>query len=60
MVVWPTIPFSAAKLATLYPSHAQFVAEWASATLVNEAQGLVTSADGAQLVTAAAESGVGG
>jgi hypothetical protein len=55
-----TTPFSAAKLAALYPSHATFVARWAAATLAGVAAGFIRPADARELIAAALESGVGG
>ena len=55
-----TTPFSAAKLAALYPSHGQFVARWAAATGRAVAAGFIRAADGVELVQAAAKSGIGG
>jgi hypothetical protein len=55
-----TTPFSTAKLAALYPTHAQFAAKWTVATLVDAAGGFITPADARQLIAAAQASGVGG
>jgi hypothetical protein len=54
-----TVPFGAEKLATLYPSHAQFVARWAAATVASAVAGFIRSADAAELIAAAARSDVG-
>ncbi|MFJ9898445.1 alpha/beta hydrolase domain-containing protein [Streptomyces sp. NPDC091280] len=54
-----TVPFSAAKLAELYPSHAQFVANWAASTTRAALAGYIRPADAAALVKAAATSTVG-
>jgi hypothetical protein len=55
-----TVPFSAAKLAALYPAHREFVAQWAAATIADTAAGFIRPADAAELIAAAARSGVGG
>ena len=55
-----TTPFDSAKLAALYPTHAQFVSRWAAATRRGAASGFITPADAAELVEAAATSGIGG
>jgi hypothetical protein len=55
-----TAPFSAAKLAALYPSHASFVARWAAATLGGVAAGFIRPADARGLIAAAIDSGIGG
>lgn len=55
-----TVPFSADKLAALYPTHRQFVAQWASATNAGTRAGFIRPADAIRLVTAAAASEVGG
>jgi hypothetical protein len=54
-----TVPFSAAKLAALYPTHPQFVSRWAKATARATAAGHIRPADAAALVAAAAGSTVG-
>ena len=54
-----TTPFSAAKLAALYPTHAQFVLEWASATAADALAGFIRPADAVNLVAAAQASSVG-
>src|SRR6266571_3498664 len=43
-----TVPFSAAKLAALYPSHARFVVRWTAATAVATATGFLRPADAAE------------
>jgi hypothetical protein len=53
-----TVPFSAAKLAALYPSHARFVSRWTAATAVATATGFLRPADAAELIAAAAKSGI--
>ena len=54
-----TTSFSAAKLAALYPTHAQFVLEWASATAADALAGFIRPADAVNLVAAAQASSVG-
>jgi hypothetical protein len=55
-----TVPFSAAKLAALYPTHVQFVVQWARDTIADARAGFIRPADAAQLIAAAASSSVGG
>src|SRR5262249_59913411 len=55
-----TSPFSAAKLAALYPLHARFVARWAFDTIADAARGFIRPADAFQLIAAAAASDIGG
>ncbi|MFC8520599.1 alpha/beta hydrolase domain-containing protein [Streptomyces sp. NPDC057257] len=55
-----TVPFGAARLAQLYPTHAQFVARWSASTGSAVAAGHIRPADGLALVKAAAGSSVGG
>jgi hypothetical protein len=55
-----TTPFDAAKLAALYPTHAQFVRKWAAAAYAGVAAGFIRPADAAELVVAAGRSGAGG
>ncbi|WP_405840481.1 alpha/beta hydrolase domain-containing protein [Streptomyces sp. NBC_01518] len=55
-----TTPFTAAKLAALYPTHAEFVRQWAARTAAAVAAGTIRPADGADLVEAAVRSGIGG
>jgi hypothetical protein len=55
-----TIPFSAAKLAALYPTHAHFAAQWATDTLADTRAGFIRPADAAELIAAATASNVGG
>ena len=59
-LVGSTAPFSAARLAALYPTHARFVAEWSAATETDTLAGFIRPADAAQLIAAASASGVGG
>jgi hypothetical protein len=55
-----TVPYSAAKLAQLYPSHTAFVKEWDTATAADVKKGYLLSADAKALDLAAAQSSVGG
>jgi hypothetical protein len=55
-----TVPFSAAKLAALYPTHRQFVREWVADTRADERAGFIRPADARELIAAAAASSVGG
>ncbi|HXZ62372.1 MAG TPA: alpha/beta hydrolase domain-containing protein [Acidimicrobiales bacterium] len=55
-----TTPFSAAKLAALYPTHADFVKKWDAATSAEVKEGYLLPADAATLDRVAAESSVGG
>jgi Alpha/beta hydrolase domain len=55
-----TTPFSAQRLAALYPTHARFVARWVVDTAADVAAGFIRPADAAELVAAAIHSGVGG
>jgi hypothetical protein len=55
-----TVPFSAAKLAALYPTHARFVARWFADTLADTTAGFIRPADATELIAAAAASSVGG
>jgi hypothetical protein len=55
-----TTPFSSTKLATLYPSHAHFVARWSAATASSTAAGFIRPADAALLIAAAKASEIGG
>jgi hypothetical protein len=59
-LVGTTTPFSAAKLAALYPAHAQFRTEWTAATAADVLAGFIRPADAAQLIAAANASTVGG
>jgi len=52
--------FSTAKLAALYPAHAQFAREWTAATFLDVAEGFITPADALQLIAAARASSIGG
>ena len=55
-----TYPFSAAKLTSLYPSHAAFVKKWDDATAALVKQGYLLSVDAQTLERVAAQSDVGG
>ena len=55
-----TVPFSTAKLAALYPTHADFVKKWDAATAAEVKQGYLLPADGQTLDQDAAQSSVGG
>jgi hypothetical protein len=55
-----TVPFSAAKLAALYPTHAAFVATWDAAVTAEVKEGYLLPADARTLDRVAAQSGVGG
>ena len=55
-----TVPFSAAKPAALYPSHARFVLRWIRDTIADARGGFIRRADAVELIAAAAESNVGG
>jgi hypothetical protein len=59
-LVGTTTPFSAAKLAALYPLHALFTTEWATATAEDVFAGFIRPADAVQLVAAANASTIGG
>jgi hypothetical protein len=54
-----TIPFSAAKLAQLYPSHADFVKKWDQAVAADVSEGYLLPADAKVLDKAAAQSSIG-
>jgi hypothetical protein len=55
-----TVPISAAKLASLYPSHAAFVKNWDGATANETRAGYLERADAEVLDEVAAQSSVGG
>ena len=55
-----TVPFSAAKLASLYPTHADFVQKWDAATAAEVRAGYLLPADAQVLNQEAAQSSVGG
>ena len=54
-----TTPFSAAKLATLYPSHRSFVKAWTTDTRSDVSAGFMLRPDGRALIAAASASSVG-
>ncbi len=53
-----TVPYSAAHLASLYKTHAQFVSAWARAVQRDRAHGFLLSADAAELLHSAVVSEV--
>jgi hypothetical protein len=55
-----TTPFTSAKLAALYPTHAEFVTQWATRTAAAVTAGTIRPADAAYLIKAAASSDIGG
>lgn len=55
-----TVPFSAAELASRYPTHADFVKKWDAATAALVRQGYLLPADAKTLDRVAAQSSVGG
>jgi len=55
-----TVPFSATKLAALYPTHAAFTTRWTLDTATQAAKGFIRPADARELVAAATSSSVGG
>jgi len=55
-----TVPFSSAKLAKLYLTHAAFVRKWDRAVAVDVAAGYLLPADARNLDRAAADSTIGG
>jgi hypothetical protein len=55
-----TTPFSTAKLAALYPTHAQFIRKWTAAIILDVAGGFITPADARPLIAAAKASSIGG
>jgi hypothetical protein len=54
-----TTPFSAEKLAALYPTHGRFVSKWVADVGADVAAGFLRPADAAELVGAAVKSSVG-
>jgi len=54
-----TIPFSQGQLASLYPTHAQFVAQWDQATLLDLLAGYLLPADAVELDNSALVSDIG-
>ena len=55
-----TVPFTAAKLTALYPTHTAFVNKWDAATAAEVKQGYLLPADAQTLDQEAAQSSVGG
>ncbi len=55
-----TVPFSASQLASLYPTHWQFVSKWGVATLKDLKAGYLVPADAVELINSAAVSQIGG
>ena len=55
-----TIPFSAAKLAQLYPTHEDFVTKWNRAVASDVAEGYLLPADATVLDRVANQSAIGG
>jgi hypothetical protein len=55
-----TVPFSASKLAKLYPTHEAFVKKWDAATAADVREGYLLEPDARTLDKIAAESNVGG
>jgi hypothetical protein len=55
-----TVPFSASQLASLYPTHYQFVSTWGLATLKDLKTGYLVPADAVELINSAAISQIGG
>ena len=55
-----TIPFSAAKIAQLYPTHAVFVTKWDQAVAADVADGYLLPADATVLDRVARQSTIGG
>lgn len=54
-----TFPFSAVELAALYPTHGQFVGQWAGAVFSAARAGFIVPSDAAELIAVAGASGVG-
>ncbi len=59
-ILGTTVPFSAAHLSALYPSHAAFVAKWDAATAAEVKEGYLLPADAETLDRVAEQSTVGG
>jgi hypothetical protein len=55
-----TVPFTASQLATLYPTHQDFVKKWDAATAAEVREGYLLAPDARTLDTVAAASNVGG
>ena len=60
MLFGTTIPFSAAKLKQLYPTHEVFVSKWDSAVASDVSKGYLLAADAKVLDKVAAQSSIGG
>jgi hypothetical protein len=60
MLFGTTIPFSAATLAKLYPTHQDFVKKWDAAVAADVSKGYLLPADASVLDKVAAQSGIGG
>ncbi len=54
-----TVPYGQAQLASLYPTHLQFVLKWDAATLKDVLHGFILPADAIELANAAAASQIG-
>lgn len=59
-ILGTTVPFSAAQLSALYPTHATFVAKWDAATAADVKEGYLLAPDAQTLDEVAAQSNVGG
>ncbi len=59
-ILGTTVPFTAAHLSALYPTHAAFVAKWDAATAAEVKEGYLLPADARTLDRVAAQSTVGG
>jgi hypothetical protein len=55
-----TVPFSASQMATLYPTHQDFVKKWDAATAAEVSEGYLLAPDARTLDKVAAASNVGG
>lgn len=55
-----TVPFTAAQLAQLYPTHQAFVKKWNQAVASAVAQGYLLTADARALDKVARQSSIGG
>ncbi len=58
-ILGTTVPFSAAKLSSLYPTHAAFVHQWDAATTAEVKRGYLRPADARTLDQVAAKSNRG-
>jgi hypothetical protein len=59
-ILGTTVPFSAAQLTALYPTHAAFVAKWDAATAAEVREGYLLPSDAQTLDRVAAQSSIGG